>query len=85
MRDARFADNLLVVGEPRVRFYAGAPLVGRDGYNPGTLCLVDLKSRRPLRSAERALLGSLAALAAERLCKPAATPALRPEPALIPA
>ncbi|MGC0093147.1 GAF domain-containing protein, partial [Enterobacter asburiae] len=31
LQDDRFADNPLVAGEPRVRFYAGFPLRLRDG------------------------------------------------------
>jgi len=39
--DDRFEGNPLVTGNPHVRFYAGQPLKGRNGYNIGTLCLAD--------------------------------------------
>ncbi len=43
--DSRFADNPVVVREPRVRFYAGCPLVLPDGACIGTLCLIDVRPR----------------------------------------
>ena len=43
--DPRFADNPLVIGQPRIRFYAGYPLTLPNGTSPGTLCLVDTRPR----------------------------------------
>ncbi|MDH3767546.1 MAG: GAF domain-containing protein, partial [Gammaproteobacteria bacterium] len=43
--DSRFADNPMVTGESRVRFYAGCPLRLPDGHIMGTLCLIDIRPR----------------------------------------
>lgn len=44
-KDARFAANPLVTGEPFIRFYAGAPLIYRREIRFGALCLLDAKPR----------------------------------------
>jgi signal transduction histidine kinase len=63
--DPRFAANPLVLGEPHIRFYAGAPIVV-DGYSVGSLCVLDRSPHQPTTAMLRSLT-DLAALTADAL------------------
>lgn len=53
--DPRTLTNPLVAGELGLRFYAGAPLRTHDGFNLGTLCVLDREPREFSTEQARAL------------------------------
>lgn len=72
LRDDRFAENPVVIGDPHVRFYAGIPLHAADGARVGAFCIVDSKPRT-LTAAQLRMLQDMARLVEEELePKPAA-------------
>lgn len=65
--DPRFRTNPLVTGDPAIRFYAGAPLVARDGQPLGTLCVIDRAARPGLTARQTQMLRDLAATVVDEL------------------
>jgi GAF domain-containing protein len=64
-KDDRFRDNPFVTEKPKIRFYAGCPLVV-NGYRIGTICVIDMKARA-FADEDRQLLRDLARLAEREL------------------
>jgi PAS domain S-box-containing protein len=65
--DPRFCNNPLVTGAPGIRSYVGATLTTSDGFNLGTLCVIDTKPRRRPRSIKINQLKMLAQIAVDAL------------------
>ena len=64
--DPRFADNRLVLGDPFIRFYAGAPIRLSSGYIVGTVCVIDPEPRAYDAKLDE-ILTALAGLAADEM------------------
>ncbi len=60
LQDERFRDYSLVVAEPHMRFYAGAPLKTPEGIALGALALIDFVPRPALTQEQIDLLETLA-------------------------
>jgi len=59
LQDQRFSHNPLVLNDPHIRFYAGMPLKTPEGYNIGTMCIIDTKPRI-LDNRQRCVIETLA-------------------------
>lgn len=64
--DPRVLANPLVAGEFGLQFYLGIPLRTRDGFNLGTLCVIDFESRTASEE-DVAVLTNLAAVVMDEL------------------
>ncbi len=64
--DPRFQNNPLVMEEPKINFYAGAPLITPDGYAMGTICVIDHKPKE-LTEEQKDLLMRLSRLTVGQL------------------
>jgi signal transduction histidine kinase len=67
LRDTRFADNPHVLGDPNIRFYAGAPIRLASGLRMGAMCVIDTKPRPPLTDTERRRLEIFAQIVVDEM------------------
>ena len=66
LQDVRFRDHSLVIAPPRLRLYAGIPVITEDGYALGTLCVID-RIARALSPQQRQALAVMEKLVLEVL------------------
>ena len=64
--DPMFARHPMVLGAPRIRLYAGAPLITADGFALGTLCVIG-RQPRVLDGRELRILTALAGLVVDQI------------------
>ena len=67
LQDARFATHPYVKDGPRLRFYAGAPLITAKGHKIGMLCVHDIKPRPDFGAEQLGILSKLASIAMDEI------------------
>lgn len=65
-QDERFKNNELVIGEPHITFYAGAPITMPMGEKIGSVCVIDTKPNE-LTETQKIVLIGLADIVAKAL------------------
>ena len=56
LEDNHFRHNPSVIGDPHIRYYCGAPLIDRNGFRLGALCVVDLVPRNLSETQKKSLM-----------------------------
>eukprot|EP01038_Epipyxis_sp_PR26KG_P009400 gene9400-12660_t len=68
LNDSRFENNPLVIGDPHIRFYAGASLLVDDA-RIGTLCIIDNKPKSAFNLEEQRNLIDIASMVVDLILK----------------
>lgn len=68
-KDDRFRDNPLTTGEPKIRFYAGAPLIYVNNVRLGAFCLLDITPHAAFTQGDQAELVEFAERASHALIR----------------
>lgn len=67
LEDDRFRTNPLVLDDPNIRYYAGAPMVTSRGHGIGSVCVIDSEPRAETDPMRMAILVTLAEIATDAL------------------
>jgi hypothetical protein len=67
-QDERFCHNPLVLGDPGIRFYCGAPIIV-SGFRLGSLCIIDTIPRPDMDQSATLLLANFADIVAKLILK----------------
>lgn len=69
MEEPAYRGSPLVQGPPGIRFYAGAPILTRDGLCIGAISIIDYVPREPLSESQKGILRSLAEMVMDHLSR----------------